>query len=376
MSGTRPRSQAPHGNAAPEAPLRRAKLLKAGQASKRSFPSGHWERADNIDKMFVEDFNEAVTKHFPAFKEPIMSEARPVISAAWEQFLIARRAMLAQYDQAFTHAQTQSVQTHHGVVGRAAVRDWLATFLPQKFGVTCGYIRSQDSEKADNQSSHYDVIIYDKMEAPILWIEDNKDKSENGLARIIPVEFVRGIIEVKAAFNRALVRQAVEKITGLDRFMAGIDAPGERYPKYLCQSVVLCILCFEMRAADVRAKDNTLLHLIRDVSLPRHFYGAVVLRGEGINPDLTAIIEPKQFSEPFGGFVPEGTGLFQTISFAATDEDNRSARMTWLDINFSKFAFDILALLNETYESGSISSRHGLDIPRFFSTMEQYELKN
>jgi hypothetical protein len=81
---------------------------------------------------------------------------------AWQQFLLARRDMLNEYDRARVHAETQAVQTHHGVVGEAAVRDWLSTFLPKRFGVAPGYIRSQNILAPDHQSNHFDVIIYDQ----------------------------------------------------------------------------------------------------------------------------------------------------------------------------------------------------------------------
>jgi hypothetical protein len=66
--------------------------------------------------------------------------------------------MLAEYDQALTHAREQAVPTHHGVVGEAAVRDWLGTFLPKHYGVAPGFIRSQGLP-TPHQTAHFDVII-------------------------------------------------------------------------------------------------------------------------------------------------------------------------------------------------------------------------
>jgi hypothetical protein len=77
-------------------------------------------------------------------------------SVAWQQFLIARRQLLARYDEALEHARGQAVATHHGVVGEAAVREWLARFLPKRYGVTSGYIKSQDPKSM--MTSHFDVI--------------------------------------------------------------------------------------------------------------------------------------------------------------------------------------------------------------------------
>src|SRR5687767_3173719 len=97
-------------------------------------------------------------------------------AAVWKQFLIRRRKLLAQYDEAIQYAKEQPVQTHHGNVGEAAVRDWLTTFLPKRFGVTAGHIRKQGTQDA-LVTPHFDCIIYDQLEAPILWIESNVDKS-------------------------------------------------------------------------------------------------------------------------------------------------------------------------------------------------------
>jgi len=275
--------------------------------------------------------------------------------------------MLAEYDLALAHAKEQVVATHHGVVGEAAVRDWLANFLPKRYGVVAGYIRSQ-GPSSEQQSAHFDVIIYDQIEAPILWIEINKDKSESGRARIIPAENVRAIIEVKAAFNRRSVRVAVAKLAELEPLIAGVDSAGANYPKYLPASAVLAMMFFELRNAD--ATDVDPLNLIRDLQLRRPFYGAMILRGEGLHPDDTALIRQLQSEQAFEGVFPGG-GLLRGYSISGSKELNGShmgAMSMWSDINFSQFAFDLLALLSGTYRQGFASSFHGLDLSQFYKS--------
>lgn len=51
--------------------------------------------------------------------------------------------MLAEYDSALTHARAQVVSVHHGVVAEAAVRNWLSSFLPKRYGVAPGHLKSQ-----------------------------------------------------------------------------------------------------------------------------------------------------------------------------------------------------------------------------------------
>jgi hypothetical protein len=282
-------------------------------------------------------------------------------SVAWKQFLIGKREILAEYDRAFLHAQTQPVHTHHGNVAEAAFRNWLTTFLPKRFGVTSGYIRSQHSFFIP-QSGHFDVIIYDQLEAPTLWIEENRDKSEGGRARIIPAENVKAVIEVKAAFNRQSIANAIQKISTLLPLMAGVDADDEQYKGYLPLAAILAIVFFELRRDN--GADKSPLELIRDFSISRPFYGALILRGEGRSQDDTALIQQTVGEQPQEAIFVDA-GLLHGIATAATTEvegRHQSALMTWTDINFSKFAFDLLELMNGSYKHGLISSYHGMDL--------------
>lgn len=281
-------------------------------------------------------------------------------SAVWQQFLLAKRAILSEYDRAKAHATTQPVAVHHGNVGEAAVRDWLATFLPKRFGVTSGYIRSQGVPP--HQSSHYDVIIYDQLESPTLWIEENRDKAEGGKARIIPAEYVGAVIEVKAAFNRRSVTEAIGKLKQLSPLVAGVDAPGERYPKFLPTNAVLGFLFLELRKED--AKEIETLDLFRNLSFGRGFYGAVILRGEDLRADDAAKIELMVWDKPAAPMFLD-SGLLSHIAMTGTSEidgQHCGAMMQWTDVNFSSFAFDLLALLKSTYKQGFASSFHGLDL--------------
>lgn len=269
--------------------------------------------------------------------------------------------MLDEYDRALIHANEQPVPTHHGIVGEASVRDWLGTFLPKKYGVTSGFIRNQGLP-TPHQSAHFDVIIYDQVEAPILWIEANEDKSESGRKRIIPAEHVRAILEVKAAFSRRTVRDAIAKLGELTPLTAGANGAAERYPKYLPASAILAMVFFELRTAD--ASDMEALNLLRTVEFGRPFYGAAVLRGQGIQADATAIVQRYQSDMPSSELLFE-SGLLHGIAMTASVKSggtNVGAHMMWGDVNFSQFAFDLLALLNGTYRTGFLSSMHGVEI--------------
>jgi len=74
-----------------------------------------------------------------------MTESNLKNSIAWQQFLIARKAILDEYDQAVTHSMPLAVHTHHGVVAEAAIRDWLGTFLPDTLTQFGSYDRGDAS---------------------------------------------------------------------------------------------------------------------------------------------------------------------------------------------------------------------------------------
>jgi hypothetical protein len=290
-----------------------------------------------------------------------MAQENNRYSVAWQQFLIAKKTMLAQYDQALAHAKEQPVSTHHGVVGEAAVRRWLGTFLPKKYGVTAGFAKSQDPTLA-NQPRHFDVIIYDRLESPTLWIELNDDKSEAGRARIIPAEHVKAIIEVKAAFSRDTVREAGAKLAELEPLTVGVDPEGEKYPKFLPRSTVLAMLFFELRSTE--ASDMGALNQLRNLQFHRPFYGAVILSGEALHPDATGLAKLFQSKERMEEMLPPN-GLYSGCAMSSTTEFNGQhlgAMLSWADINFSDFAFDLLALLNGTYRRGFASSMHGMHL--------------
>ena len=280
-------------------------------------------------------------------------------SVAWQQFLTARRELLARYDEALAHARSQAVATHHGVVGEAAVRDWLARFLPKRYGVISGFIKSQDPKS--KMTSHFDVIIYEQLEAPILWTESNRDKSDQGLSRVIPAEYVRAIIEVKSALSRKTMRDAISKLDQLRPLMMGADPPREAYPKYLPANTILLMLFFELRAAD--AMDSEVLNLVRDFETIRLFYGPVVLRGEGLHPDYTGKFGRLRSDEPMEPIWPE-TGMLGGYAHSGSKQygpNHILANVMWGDVNFSGFAFDLLALLDGRFRPGFVSSFHGID---------------
>lgn len=121
----------------------------------------------------------------------------------WKQFLTAKTRMLAAYDVAKEQGSSHQMKTRHGLVAEAEFRKWLGEFLPKRYGVTSGYIISPGISSAEHMI-HYDVIIYDQLDAPVLWVEENADSSAQGRSLAIPVEYVRAVIGSEIRFQQGI----------------------------------------------------------------------------------------------------------------------------------------------------------------------------
>ena len=73
------------------------------------------------------------------------------------------------------------------------------------------------------KTPHFDVIIYDQLEAPILWVEDFPDVSSQGRSLAIPVEYVRGVLERKSTFSPTTVGTALDHLKDLLPLTGGPD---------------------------------------------------------------------------------------------------------------------------------------------------------
>ena len=276
----------------------------------------------------------------------------------WRQFLTARQKMLDAYDRARSQARAHEVEVFHGRVAEAQVREWLASFLPKRYGVTSGYIVSQGQTES-TRLPHFDVIIYDQIETPILWIEDNPDSTAVGTSRAIPAEYVRSVLEVKAAFNASSVSAAFAHLSDLDCLLTGVDPPNDRYKRFLPQRFFTFIIFFELRDAD-RNSWQELFKFVPDTR--RVWPGGVVLRGHGLQPEFSATIGLNYSTNsppvPVG---PAGRDLLDTFVLSESKwlgETYWSARCRWSPNEFSTFAFDLLAMLSGTYDATLRSSNH------------------
>lgn len=191
----------------------------------------------------------------------------------WSEFNQNRRDLLDAYFSSKARNKNRSVRTEHGLAAEAKLRDWLARTLPRKFGVTSGYV-IPDLMAQDYQLSHFDVIIYDLLEAPILWIDSTEDHSEGGKKRAIPARYVRAVYEVKATLTPAHAEAAMAKLATLNHFHTYLIAPFHT-----------AVVFFEL-PKDHSSKNDILSHLVPPV---HGFVGGIVLHCTH-NADISGVI--------------------------------------------------------------------------------------
>ncbi len=133
-------------------------------------------------------------------------------SWGWAEFDSNRTEILNDYELAKTRDSSRPVRTNHGNILESSILKWFNTYLPSKYAATSGYIAPNNYD-LDYQILHYDVIIYLRNEAPILWVEADKDEIKT---RAIPAEYVVAVIEVKSTFTHTSIKEAIVKLHELD----------------------------------------------------------------------------------------------------------------------------------------------------------------
>lgn len=265
--------------------------------------------------------------------------------------------MLAAYDKARVLSSKRVVQTGHGNVAEAEFRKWLINFLPKKYGVTSGYIISQGLPNAEYMV-HYDVIIYDQLESPILWVEENPDVSSSGRSLAIPVEYVHGVIEVKSAFKKKNVEKAVAQLAKLKSLMAFTDPLNQPLKLYLPMNFFCATVFFELRKED--EMDFAALDALVEASTLRGFYGGYILRIDTLDKYYSgklSLLREDADREPWN----------KSLFFWSTSKSKKVSDGQYLktqlhhsETHFSEFAFDIIALLKGRYHPNILSSLYGM----------------
>lgn len=281
-------------------------------------------------------------------------------SQGWRQFLASRNDILSAYDSARTKAKTKKVQVFHGRAAESHVRKWLTEFLPKRFGITSGYVISQGVGSTE-VAPHFDVIIYDALNSPVLWADDHPDDSLQGTSRAIPAEHVLAVLEVKSSFESATAKKAIEHLSEIKNLMSGVDAPNERYKVFLPPNFFCACIFVELRKAS-EFDETALTNLTTGADL-RGFYGGIILRGEGKQlPDSGQLRLMSSETAMESELGPPKSSLLKGFTMSPTrpwgDAKHLGAMLTWGETHFANFAFDLIALLQGTFRPGFVSSFH------------------
>lgn len=285
----------------------------------------------------------------------------------WKEFHRNRKNILAEFDKILEQTSNRPVKTAHGPGVEAYIRRWLSEFLPKKYGVTSGYIIPNLYNDVGN-IYHFDIIIYNCLDAPVLWTEGNEDNSEQGKYRAIPAQHVAAVYEVKSRITKKTVSEALEKLAQTKGFQDQLSA------NYSC-GVIFVDLKESENSSDSIIKE---LHKGKDVF---GFKGGMVLRYEGDDTstglislfklDLEESRENVHYS-PLAKRIDD-LNIYQTedgnlqiaeqgagAMLVATsknswsvsksygvccDQDGISAYLSWSRSNFSRFCVDLLSVL-------------------------------
>jgi hypothetical protein len=279
----------------------------------------------------------------------------------WKQFLSNKKDILNKFERAKEYAKIHEVETYHGIVAEEEFRNWLTNFLPKKYAVTSGYVISQ-TQPDHIKAPHFDVIIYDALNSPVLWTEDHSGISPSGKSQAIPAEHVLAVFEVKSQLSSGTANKAIEHLKDLKPLYEKVDSPDVLNKRFLPAGFICGVIFFELNKKNEHSK-AALNNLIR-IDMPRGYMGGVILRGEDLTEEKTASIEilrSESCSNSTVGKEKEsiitGSPISDSIDFG---DFFISTMVTWGESNFSQFAFKLLALLNGTYKPGFLSSMHGM----------------
>jgi hypothetical protein len=91
-----------------------------------------------------------------------------------------------------------------GLANEQALRDVLIAYLPRKYGVTKGKVVNKNGQL----SRHCDVIIYDALNCPSLYLDDNRNQ-------ILPIDGVYMVWEVKTSLTRGKLEEAFVNLSSV-----------------------------------------------------------------------------------------------------------------------------------------------------------------
>jgi hypothetical protein len=308
----------------------------------------------------------------------------------WKEFNRNRKDILSELDKLIEQIENRPIKVAHGPAVEAYIRKWLSEFLPKKYGVTSGYI-IPNLYNNEIKLYHYDIIIFNQLEAPILWTEGNSDQSEQGKFRAIPAKHVVAIYKVKSRFTKSNITQAFSKLNQTKDFKEQLNM------HFSCGIIFI----------DLKESENNNESLVKELIKSREiigYSGSLILRYERdhscigrillLNSNPNTKIE-KNFLVPIAKSIDEleiyktedgkivlsgqgsgfkilkisekNWGVSKTYSVNYT-ENSKSVLINWSRSNFADFCIDLLSSL----EGLTINDKNR---PSFGQIFDNIELK-
>lgn len=269
-----------------------------------------------------------------------------------DSFFAMRKKLLSDFEIAKQQAKDDAAKVEPGNVGESVVRKWLDEFLPKRFGICKGYIITSNLYY-DGPMEEWDIIIYDALEAPTLFTRKNGEETKTA----IPVEYVRGVIEVKSALNKKSAEKAVKKLEKLKIFIGANES--QDYPKYFTPPFISSIIFFEIGIKtfkQYRASLDFIAKMYQETD-NAPFMGALVLKSsknqnhtgylKAMKGDTPILEEPIwEMSTPFK-YPDNKFGCFGTFGYGVNA--------------FPDYVFDLLKFLKGEHKMGFASSFYGMD---------------
>jgi len=134
-----------------------------------------------------------------------LSNARPlskIVSAISEQFnerLLENR----------TRGQVIGHNLEYGLGAEIILRNLLSELLPSRFGIAKGKLLNSTGDT----SKHLDLIIYDKINCPVLFIDENQNV-------ILPIEGVYNVTEIKTKTTSSSLSEAFENLSSVSSLIS------------------------------------------------------------------------------------------------------------------------------------------------------------
>lgn len=252
----------------------------------------------------------------------------------WKQFLASRKKILSEYDRAKDLSENHIVKVEHGNVGEAYIRTWLSEFLPKRFAVTAGYVISPGLTEND-KTPHFDVIIYDQIESPVLWRSNNPDNSNQGESLAIPAEFVYAVFEIKSRYNNFNMKKAIQHLLELYPLASRFNPDEDGENVFLPHNFFWGIIFFEYVESDM-GNLQTLENLWQSTQL-RGFMQCLILRHR-LNSDQSGNIVLSSTND--GSIIEPKADVYSSTNH------NLLFSTTFSSSSFTSFAMRVLSRLN------------------------------